>query len=173
MKRQTIMLVDGYNIIGDWPELQRLKQRNLGLARDHLIDRMIAYQAQTKKRVIIVFDAHMQEGMEHREKKDAIEIVFTQENETADERIEKLVSELQNRRTTIEVATSDATEQWVTFGKGASRKSARELELELDHMERTVSSRVRKMEKQPHRLTTVDRIDAVTAAKLERIRRGL
>ncbi|HSP20821.1 MAG TPA: NYN domain-containing protein, partial [Planococcus sp. (in: firmicutes)] len=35
-----ILLVDGYNIIGDWPELQKLKKDSLADARDRLVERM-------------------------------------------------------------------------------------------------------------------------------------
>ena len=38
---------------------------------------------------------------------------------------------LNNRKTQIYVATSDFTEQWVIFGQGALRKSARELLIEM------------------------------------------
>ena len=46
-------------------------------------------------------------------------MIFTKENETADERIEKLAIALNNRKTQIYVATSDFTEQWAIFGQGA------------------------------------------------------
>ncbi len=34
----NILLVDGYNIIGAWPELRELKERDLAAARDRLIE---------------------------------------------------------------------------------------------------------------------------------------
>ena len=54
-----ILLVDGYNIIGAWPELRVLKDQDLAMARDILISRMAEYQAYTGYKVISVFDAHM------------------------------------------------------------------------------------------------------------------
>ena len=50
-----------------------------------------------------------------------VEVIFTKENETADERIEKLAIALSNVKTQIHVATSDFTEQWAIFGQGALR----------------------------------------------------
>ncbi|MGO4076109.1 ribosome-dependent mRNA decay endonuclease Rae1/YacP, partial [Staphylococcus aureus] len=69
----------------------------------------------------------------------------TRENETADERIEKLAQDLNNIRTQIHVATSDFTEQWAIFGQGALRKSARELLREIEVIERKIETRVKKI----------------------------
>ena len=92
--KTDILLVDGYNIIGAWEELGGMKRKKLADARDRLIERMAEYKAHTGWRVIIVFDAHLVPGIEKKKRHHNVEIVFTRENETADERIEKLVSEL-------------------------------------------------------------------------------
>ena len=97
---------------------------------------MAEYKAHTGWRVIIVFDAHLMPGIEKRKRRHDIEVLFTRENETADERIEKLVTELKSRRVQIHVATSDLTEQWVIFAHGALRKSARELEIEMNEIDK-------------------------------------
>lgn len=131
----NILLVDGYNIIGAWPELRELKERNLSEARDRLIEKMAEYQAFSGYRVIVVFDAHFVQGIERKYKNFKVEIIFTRENESADERIEKMAINLNNIKTQIYVATSDFTEQWVVFGQGALRKSARELLNEMKHIE--------------------------------------
>lgn len=57
-----ILIVDGYNIIGAWPELRELRDVDLALARDRLVERMAEYQAFTGCKVIIVFDAHLVQG---------------------------------------------------------------------------------------------------------------
>ena len=95
---------------------------------------MAEYKAYMGWRVIVVFDAYMMPGIEKRKLRHDVEVLFTRENETADERIEKLVSELSNRRVQIHVATSDSTEQWIIFAQGALRKSARELEIEMNEI---------------------------------------
>lgn len=38
-----ILIVDGYNMIGAWPELQKLKNKDLAAARDLLIEKMAEY----------------------------------------------------------------------------------------------------------------------------------
>ncbi|WP_071458926.1 NYN domain-containing protein [Bacillus massilinigeriensis] len=142
-----ILLVDGYNIIGAWPELIRLKNKDLSAARDLLIEKMAEYQAYTGYRVIVVFDAHYVQGMEKKIKNYKVEVIFTRENETADERIEKMAIELNDRRTQIHVATSDFTEQWAIFGQGALRKSARELLTEINVIEKKIEKSVKGIQK--------------------------
>lgn len=140
----VVLIVDGYNIIGDWDELKTLKKKDLSQARDRLIELMAEYQAYSGTRVIIVFDAYYVRGIENKLKQYKVEIIYTKEKETADECIERLVKKIKNVKTQIYVATSDYTEQRVTFGQGALRKSARELAIELNNLEREITSSVTK-----------------------------
>ncbi|MBM7704984.1 NYN domain-containing protein [Metabacillus iocasae] len=146
-----ILLVDGYNIIGAWPELREWKDKDLSTARNLLIENMAEYQAYTGYRTIIVFDAHFVKGIEKKAKSHNVEVVFTRENETADEHIEKLAKNLNNIKTQIHVATSDFTEQWAIFGQGALRKSARELRNEMLEIKRDIKRDVKEIQEQkPH-----------------------
>ncbi|ASV67671.1 NYN domain-containing protein [Cytobacillus sp. FSL W7-1323] len=140
----NILLVDGYNIIGAWPELQLLKNKDLEAARDLLVEKMAEYQGYSGYRVIVVFDAHYVKGTERKFKNYNVEVIFTRTNETADERIEKLAIALNNIKTQIYVATSDFTEQRVIFAQGALRKSARELHNEMNHIEKQINKKVKK-----------------------------
>ncbi|MEK5036609.1 NYN domain-containing protein [Sporosarcina sp. FSL K6-3457] len=146
--KTEVLLVDGYNVIGAWQELRQIKEKRLADARDRLIERMAEYKAHTGWRVIIVFDAHLVPGVEKRKRHHDVEVVFTRKNETADERIEKLVSELSGRRVQIHVATSDLTEQWVIFAQGALRKSSRELEIEIDEIDKIITGKVKKLQEE-------------------------
>lgn len=147
MYKRNILLVDGYNMIGAWAELRHLQKGQLEDARDLLIERMAEYQAYMGWRVIVVFDAYLMRGVESKVKKHKVEVIFTRENETADECIERLVVELLERRVQIHVATSDYTEQWVIFAQGALRKSARELENEMTRILKSISGSVRSYER--------------------------
>ncbi|WP_066390060.1 NYN domain-containing protein [Neobacillus mesonae] len=145
-----ILLVDGYNIIGAWPELKALKDHDLAAARDRLVERMAEYQAFSGYRVIVVFDAYFVQGTAKKYKNHKVEVIFTGKNETADERIEKMAISLSNRKTQIHVATSDFTEQWAIFGQGALRKSARELLNEMASVEKGIEKKVKTIqEKKP------------------------
>ncbi|MDP4163498.1 MAG: NYN domain-containing protein [Bacillota bacterium] len=145
-----ILLVDGYNIIGAWPDLRVLKDKDLAAARDRLVEKMAEYQGYSGYRVIIIFDAYYVHGTEKKYNNHLVEVIFTKKTETADERIEKLAIDLSNRRTQIHVATSDYTEQWAIFGQGALRKSARELYNEMNLVEKGIEKKVKKIqEKKP------------------------
>ncbi len=142
------LIVDGYNIIGAWPELRTLKEKDkLAEARDALIHWLDEYQAYSGREVILVFDAHQVPGMGKKYSNNRITIYYTKENETADELIERLVKELYIRRRQIYVATSDYTEQRVIFGQGALRISARELAIEKETIEKKIETKVTKNNK--------------------------
>lgn len=121
------------------------ESEQLRRSKGPLIQKMAEYQAYTGFRVIVVFDAHLVKGIEKKRINHRVEVIFTRENETADERIEKLASDLNNIQTQIHVATSDYTEQWAIFGQGALRKSARELLREVEAIERKIEKRVKKL----------------------------
>ncbi|KAB2458184.1 NYN domain-containing protein [Bacillus sp. CH126_4D] len=165
-----ILIVDGYNIIGAWGDLKKLRDVDLQSSRDALIDKMADYQGYTGTKVMIVFDAYTVQGIEKKMKQSRVEVIFTRKNQTADEKIEQLAIELRNINTQIYVATSDYTEQWVIFAQGALRKSARELELEVQSMEQQVRRRTQDTkEKQPamRKIFSKD-----ITEKLEKLRRG-
>ncbi|MBU5594694.1 NYN domain-containing protein [Amphibacillus sp. MSJ-3] len=142
-----VLLVDGYNIIGDWTELKSLREVDLDQARQLLIEKMAEYQAYRGYRVIIVFDAYEVKGPESKDNQYNIEIIYTKEKETADQCIERLVKEFINVKTKVYVATSDYTEQRTIFQQGAYRKSARELAIEVDQIKKEISNDLRTFEK--------------------------
>ncbi|CAM5196373.1 NYN domain-containing protein OS=Ureibacillus acetophenoni OX=614649 GN=SAMN05877842_10592 PE=4 SV=1 [Ureibacillus acetophenoni] len=168
---QTILLVDGYNMIGSWKELRPLRDSDFEEARNRLIQLMAEYKAAMGWRVIVVFDAHLVPGVEQVYVHNAVEVIYTRKNETADERIEKLTNELKGRKIQIYVATSDMTEQNVIFGQGALRKSARELEIEMQIIKSKISSDVKtiKVEKPASRINLPKEIEI----EFEKWRRGL
>lgn len=122
------LLVDGYNIISNWPELAAVKEHSLEQARDMLVHILVNYSAWQEEKVVIVFDGYqVKGGVEHREKvSDLVEVVFTRTGETADNYIERVVGALVAEGT-VQVATSDWVEQQLVWGKGAIRISSREL----------------------------------------------
>lgn len=143
----NVLVVDGYNIIGAWDELQALKEIDMGQARDRLIDLMAEYKAYSGQRVIVVFDAYYVQGMASKYHTHEIEIIYTKEKETADGCIERLVKKLKNVKNQVYVATSDFAEQRTIFGRGALRKSARELFIELQGIEKEIEERIEKHKK--------------------------
>ncbi|HEY0829068.1 MAG TPA: NYN domain-containing protein [Bacilli bacterium] len=136
------LIVDGYNIIGSWPELIKLKEINLEEARDKLIEMLADYKAYSGMHVTVIFDAHQVQGLGGKYKQSKLDILYTREKETADECIERLVTELSSRRVRIYVATSDSVEQHVTFGKGALRLAARELLHNMEESRKEIRSQI-------------------------------
>ena len=126
--KTPLLIVDGYNMIGAWPELVLLKnQDRLEDAREALLNRLSNYAKYEGLKIIVVFDAQLVPGVNQSFTKYQLEVIFTEEGETADSYIERIAGELNNRLTQVTVATSDLAEQWVIFSQGALRTSAREL----------------------------------------------
>lgn len=144
----VVLVVDGYNIIGAWDELNKLKDHDLEQARKILIEKMAEYQAYRGCRVIVVFDAYYVRGLETKLKDYKVEIIYTREKETADECIERLVKKLKNVKTQVYVATSDYTEQRTIFAQGALRKSARELYIEVSNIQKEIAEDIKVHKKQ-------------------------
>ena len=143
-KKQTnsisYLLVDGYNIIHAWSELEELSRINMDSARDKLLDIMCNYQGMKKCELIVVFDAYRVSG-HHEEYMDYhnIHVVYTKEAETADHYIEKFAHE-NGKKYNITVATSDGLEQVIIRGAGCLLYSAREFEKEVKAMEEHIRS---------------------------------
>lgn len=137
-----VLVVDGYNVIGDWKELEALKQKDIGQARSRLLDILSEYQGFTKIRVIVVFDALYVKGKETRQNENNVEIIYTKEEETADECIEKLIKSLKNIKNQVYVATSDYMEQRTIFSRGALRISARELLVDINSMDKDIDEQL-------------------------------
>lgn len=140
---EEILVVDGYNIIGASQSMKLLQEDDFAKARDWLIEKLAEYQGFMGIKVYLIFDAHRIPGIGRKIKQNKIEVIYTKKNETADERIERLVREIKRVQRRIYVATSDHTEQWVVFGQGALRKSAKELINELKNVDSKIKDTVK------------------------------
>lgn len=130
-RKDSYILVDGYNVIFAWKELQELAKENLDGARGRLQDILCNYQAVKGCPLIVVFDAYRLEG--HKTEVFSyhnIQVVFTQEAETADQYIERFAHQ-NAKQYEITVVTSDGLEQIIILGQGCLLKSAREFEQEV------------------------------------------
>ena len=132
------LLVDGYNIIFAWDELNALSKESLDAARHRLMDILCNYQGFKKCVLILVFDAYRVPGSPGSiEQYHNIHVVYTKEAETADMFIERVTHEIgKNRR--VRVATSDGMEQVIILGHGALRVSARMFHEEVQDVEKEI-----------------------------------
>ena len=136
------LLVDGYNIIFSWDELNALSKESLDAARHKLMDILCNYQGFQKCVLILVFDAYRVPGSPGSiEQCHNIHVVYTKEAETADMFIERVTHEIgRNRR--VRVATSDGMEQIIILGHGALRVSARMFHEEVQNVEKQIRALV-------------------------------
>ena len=136
------LLVDGYNIIFAWDELNALSKESLDAARHKLMDILCNYQGFQKCVLILVFDAYRVTGSPGSiEQYHNIHVVYTKEAETADMFIERVTHEIgRNRR--VRVATSDGMEQIIILGHGALRVSARMFHEEVQNVEKQIRALV-------------------------------
>lgn len=141
-KKESYLLIDGYNIIFAWDELKELAKHNLDSARDRLLDILADYHGTKKGELIVVFDAYRVEG--HKEEifdYQNIHVVFTKEAETADAYIEKFTHQ-HKKDYDITVATSDHMEQVIIRGAGSYLLSAREFEKLVKETKKQIRERL-------------------------------
>ena len=149
------LLVDGYNIIFAWDELQRLAAQDVAAARGALIDILANYQGFHKCRVIVVFDAYKVKGNPGSvQTVHGVKVVYTKEAETADTYIERATYELRRERR-VRVATSDGSEQVIILGHGALRVSARAFHAEVEAAEGQISAVLQSLTNRPRSERTI------------------
>ncbi len=146
-KKEQYLLVDGYNIIFAWEELKQLADTNIEGARGKLMDILSNYQGFKKIHLILVFDAYKVKGNPGTiQTYHNISVVYTKEAETADAYIEKTVHNM-GRNYDVTVATSDALEQLIIMGQGATRMSAKGLLQEIIETNRDIQEEHLKIQK--------------------------
>lgn len=170
--KEEYLLVDGYNIIFAWDELNEMAKDNVDGARGKLMDLLCNYQGMKKCNVILVFDAyrvqnHQTEILDYNN----IHVVYTKEAETADQYIEKFAHE-HGSKYKVTVATSDGMEQIIIRGQGCFLLSARELKEELDRMDK----RIREEYLEPvveNKNRLLDSISSEAVEEIEKLRSSL
>lgn len=165
------IFIDGYNVINSWPNLIEIKNYNLDLARQKLIEIMENYAEYKGYRIFIVFDGHMVKGnIEKKDKVGNLTIVFTKYGETADSYIERSVNNI-GRRSDVSVVTSDSLEQQLVFQRGAIRKSSIEFYHEINQVNNRLRKKIKKKACEDKNLLE-DLINKDVLEKLEKIRRS-
>ncbi len=165
------LLVDGYNIIFAWEDLKELAKVNMESARGKLMDILCNYQGYKKNTLILVFDAYKVEGGTGEAiRYHNIHVIYTKEAETADQYIEKTVQEI-GRKYHVTVATSDALEQRIIWGEGATRMSAEGLRREIEEINREIRSNWVQQQR-PAGTKLFERVTEEMAEHIEEVRLG-
>lgn len=134
----ALLLVDGYNVIGAWQRLQRLRDRHgLEAARTELIELLSNYSAYQGYATNLVFDAQYRATPGQQEQvTEQLVVSYTDPEQTADTYIETTCAnhrdELRASRRRVIVATSDRAQQLTVIGFGAEWMSTHRLAQDVE-----------------------------------------
>lgn len=131
--RETMLIVDGYNVLFANGELEEMAKIDIGNARQRLIEILGNYAAYRNVSLVLVFDGYKAKGNPGEKSRwESVQIVYTKEGQTADAYIEAMAVRIGGNYT-VRVVTSDALVQLSSFRSGLLRMSARELWENVDH----------------------------------------
>ena len=148
------LIVDGYNIINDWPLLKKMCGESIQAARDKLVEIMAGFRAYKGMEVIIVFDGHLvKDNPGSSVNMNGVRVIYTREQQTADSFIEKTVAQLA-KEALVRVATSDWAEQQMILALGGIRVSAGELKGLVEDCQRDMKRKF--VEKNKDSINTVN-----------------
>ncbi|NJK41209.1 MAG: NYN domain-containing protein [Acaryochloridaceae cyanobacterium SU_2_1] len=177
-----ILLVDGYNVLGAWCQVQAstAPSRNLfkpgpslEIARTGLIDALANYSAFQGYQTQLVFDAqHRQDRGSCERCTDSLEIFYTDFGQTADSYIELYCAQARARSIRIIVATSDRAQQLTVIGYGAEWMSAQSLVSDLATTTNQIRNQQNSKQRSPSR-SLAHSLNPEAKQRLEQWRMGL
>lgn len=91
MKRNLI--IDGYNLMYQFPELRKWMERDLEAARSSLIDRLADHAEKTQTRITVVFDGD-ERTQDPFDSVPRVKVVFSQIPDTADHLIQDMIDDI-------------------------------------------------------------------------------
>jgi uncharacterized protein len=157
------LILDGYNVIG---ALDRYREADsLDAARELLINDALKASGWTGRPLIVVFDAYRGPGPGRAEQRagGAVRIIYSAPGESADDVIERLLSNLEDTAT---VYTADFALQRTALARGSTRATPHEFAILLDELPAVTRS-----PNVPRTSRIADRLSLETLRKLEEIRR--
>jgi uncharacterized protein len=186
-RKQAVLLVDGYNVIGAWTDLhERNHNRNplqtgskedLEVARSKLVEALINYSAYEDYETKVVFDAYSRDAPAYCEiVTPNLSIHYTDFLETADTYIEKFCAafrhDLKYSASRLIVATSDRAQQLTAIGFGAEWISSVQLISDVDFSAKRSRKRHRPQKQSAGRFL-FNSLDSKAQARLSALRHGL
>jgi uncharacterized protein len=194
-RKQAVLLVDGYNVIGAWTDLHDCLQQTKGqrqtknnplqsgskadleAARAKLVEALINYSAFEDYQTKVVFDAYSRDMPAYCEViTPNLSIHYSDFLETADTYIEKFCAafrhDLQYSASRLIVATSDRAQQMTAIGFGAEWISSLQLIADVDFSAKR-SQRRHRPQKQSSGRFLFNSLDPKAQARLSALRHGL
>ena len=88
------IIIDGYNLIRQSPELSRLDRRDLQEGRETLLDLLAAYRKIKHHKITVVFDGtDAYDLLQQRDQIKGIAVLFSRKGETADSVIKRMAAQ--------------------------------------------------------------------------------
>ena len=117
------ILVDGYSLLHSWPEIAPGQPRHSARARDELVQILTQYHDATGEPITIFFDGSgAPPNVPKNESSCAVEVLFSQAGQTADDMIERAAHRFQSYGEVL-VVTNDRAERDVVGGFGGLASS--------------------------------------------------
>jgi uncharacterized protein len=137
------ILVDGYSLLHNWPQLAPGRPRHSAEARDELIHRLTLYRDAIGTPITIVFDGSGARGGKLvRTPTPELEVLYSRAGQTADDIIERVAVRLQPYGEVLAV-TDDNAERDTVFYHGGMAVSCfnfiEDVESVLDDQERAIA----------------------------------
>lgn len=149
--KKQLLIVDGYNLLFAWPELEEMAAIDIGLARQRLIEILGNYASFRNVEMILVFDGYKAKGNPGEKSRwETVQIVYTREGQTADAYIEALAAKIGSSYT-ARVVTSDSLVQLSIFRSGLLRMSARELRESVESAQGEISALLEELRRKENR----------------------
>jgi predicted RNA-binding protein with PIN domain len=119
------ILVDGYSLLHNWPELAPGQSRHTAAARDELIRRLTLYQDAIGTPLTIFFDgASRPSGKPPASSSSEVEVLYSRTGQTADQMIERAACRFRPYGEVLAV-TDDHAERDMVISLGGSISSCR------------------------------------------------
>ena len=117
------ILIDGYSLLHNWPELAEGSPRHSEAARDALVEMLTHYQDACGTPVTIFFDGRgARRTKPKNESGKAVEVLYSNSGQTADDLIERAALRFQDYGEVL-VVTDDYAERNMVSGFGGSVSS--------------------------------------------------
>ena len=114
------ILVDGYSLLHNWPELAEGAPRHSARAREELVQILTQYHDATGEPITIFFDGSgAPPNTPKNESSRAVEVLFSKAGQTADDMIERAAHRFQEYGEFL-VVTNDNAERDMVSGFGGS-----------------------------------------------------
>ena len=114
------ILVDGYSLLHQWPELAEGAPRHSEAARDALVEMLAQYEDASGTPITVFFDGGgARRGKPRNQAAGSVEVIFSSGGQTADDLIERAAHRFQAYGEVL-VVTDDFAERNIVGGFGGS-----------------------------------------------------